>query len=62
MPIPKYEVNRYQDAAVMMCNLLNEDPFKWNVSTGATRWEIYAVKMAEHAIMIEVMRQFGHRV
>lgn len=65
MPVHSWMLSQYQAAAVEMCSRLSEDPFApvhtvWDGEQAVPHWTIYARRMAEHALMVEVMRLWGH--
>lgn len=63
MAIEQWQLATYQSAATAMCYQLNEDPNQpmRAVSGGdMPRWMLYAAKMAEHAVMVQCMRNHGH--
>jgi hypothetical protein len=53
------ELWRYQSAALEMCYRLGLDPYQPALNGGPPQWVLYAERMAEHAIMVETMRNFG---
>lgn len=65
MPMNQWQVGQYQMAAEQMCFSLNEQPHEpvmLESRQEAPRWVLYAIRMAEHALMVETMRQYGHNV
>lgn len=57
----EWDIQKYQPAAIEMCHRCNVSPFDL-LENGRPRWVDYAKRMAEHEIMIQVMRQFGSPV
>lgn len=63
MALQPYELDKFQGAAIEMCYRLNEDPYQpLDAMRGDSppQWFVYAKRMAEHSIMVEKMRNFGH--
>ncbi len=62
MALQQWQVQPYQQAAIEMCYRIGVNPHE---STDCTtegsppRWLEYAVRMAEHDAMVQVMRKFG---
>lgn len=65
MAMNEWEVIQHQQAATEMCYRLNVNPFEPIDSadpSGPQQWFRYAVRMAEHEVMVQTMRAFGRPV
>lgn len=62
MALQEWELHAHQPAAVEMCHRLNVSPFTPLNPGGPQQWVEYAVRMAEHELMIQIMRQYGRLV
>lgn len=65
MAMQEWQVQQYQPAAIQMCYRLNLDPFEPLDSMNPTcpqQWFKYAVRMAEHELMVQTMREFGRPI
>lgn len=65
MAMQEWEVQQHQSAAVEMCHRLNLSPYEPLDSMNPSsppQWFKYAVRMAEHELMVQVMRQYGRPV
>lgn len=65
MALQQWEVAKFESAAIELCNRLHVDP--WGkidpmAVDSPPQWFRYAVRMAEHKLMVETMRNFGHVV
>ena len=63
MALQQWELDRFQSPAVEMCHRLGMNPFEPidSMVTGSPPiWLAYARRMAEHWLMVETMRAFGH--
>ena len=63
MALQQWEVQRFEGAAIEMCHRMNLDP--WALADqmagdSPPQWFVYAVRMAEHQLMVQAMRNFGH--
>lgn len=62
MAMQEWEVQQHQSAAVEMCFRLGLSPYEPQVPNGPPMWLKYAMLMAEHEIMVQLMRQYGRPV
>jgi hypothetical protein len=58
-------LSTFEPAAVEMAYRLGQQPYESCTLPGGREgsvWMLHALRMAEHALMVEVMRNFGHPV
>jgi hypothetical protein len=57
-----WDLTLYEQAAVQMCQRLQEDPYATTMDENGQhhpRWVSYAERMKEHALMLKCMRDYG---
>ncbi len=62
MALQQWQVQQYQQAAIEMCYRIGVNPYEPTdgmTASSPPRWFEYAVRMAEHDAMVQVMRQVG---
>lgn len=66
MALPREEIYRFEAPACAMCIALNLDPYELvQIAIDGEwppQWWIYAQRMAEHEIMVRLMRECGSPV
>ena len=62
MEIQEWQIQVYQSAAFEMCYKLQEDPYSLGGPNSKPRWFLYAERIVELKLMLDVLRQFGHVV
>ena len=62
MALQQWEIAKFESAAIEMCNRMNLNPWQpldEMAGNSPPQWFKYAVRMAEHHLMVQAMRSFG---
>lgn len=65
MAFQEWQIQQFQTAATEMCHTMNVDPYAPSdprFTLSPPNWFVYALRMAEHELMIQTMRSFGRPV
>jgi len=65
MAMQEWQIQQHQAAATEMCHKIDVDPYApsdQGFALSPPNWFTFALKMAEHELMIQVMRSFGRPV